>query len=105
VRLIARAEDGHEVDLTEIAQRMVASMWSRLTPEASPAPAVPAPTPAETDQHAPVTLSVEETAQRLGISRGLCYEKARRNELPVPVIRIGKRMVIPRAAVDRLLSG
>ena len=51
------------------------------------------------------TLTVEETARRLGIGRSAAYKLAARNELPVPTLRIGKRLLIPRAALDRLLGG
>ncbi|MGD0254764.1 MAG: helix-turn-helix domain-containing protein [Acidimicrobiales bacterium] len=37
------------------------------------------------------TISVEETAQILGISRGLSYALARRGELP-GVLRLGSRL-------------
>lgn len=50
------------------------------------------------------TMTVDAFARRVGIGRKLAYEAAARNELPVPVIRIGRRMVIPIAAVDQLLS-
>ena len=42
------------------------------------------------------------TASRLGISTSLAYEAAHRGELPV--CRIGRRMVVPRAALLRLLG-
>lgn len=42
-----------------------------------------------------LTISVEETAQLLGIGRTAAYEAARRGELPTR--RIGKRIVIPVA--------
>jgi excisionase family DNA binding protein len=48
------------------------------------------------------TLTVEETAQVLGISRTSAYAAARRGELPT--VRIGRRYVVPRAALERLLS-
>ena len=53
----------------------------------------------------PLTLTVEEAAHRLGISRTLAYELARRDELPVRVIRLGRRLVVPEPALTRLLSG
>lgn len=49
-----------------------------------------------------LTLTVEETAHALGISRTLAYEAARTGELPT--IRIGRRLLVPKAALDRLLS-
>lgn len=44
----------------------------------------------------PLTISVEDAARLLGISRGLCYEAARRGELP-GVIRLGRRILVSRA--------
>jgi len=53
-----------------------------------------------------LTLTVPELAKVLGISRGLAYELAKRDELPVKVLRLGeKRMVVSRRALDDLLSG
>ena len=48
------------------------------------------------------TVTVEEAAKLLGIGRGSAYEAVRRGELPA--IRLGKRLVVPRAALDRLLA-
>jgi excisionase family DNA binding protein len=50
-----------------------------------------------------VTFTVEEAAKRLGIARGSAYEAVRRGELPS--VRFGKRVLIPRAALERILSG
>lgn len=49
-----------------------------------------------------LTMTVEEAAVALGISRALAYEAARRGE--IPVVRIGRRMLVPRAALTRLLE-
>lgn len=49
------------------------------------------------------TYNVDEAGQMLGIGRGAAYEAARRGE--IPVIRIGRRMLVPRVAFDRLLNG
>ena len=52
------------------------------------------------------TYSVGEFARLLGISRGFAYACAGAGEIAgVPVIRVGTRMVIPRAVADRVLSG
>ncbi|MFC2035272.1 helix-turn-helix transcriptional regulator [Chloroflexota bacterium] len=52
-----------------------------------------------------LTMTIPEVANVLGISRGLAYELAKRDELPVKVLRIGeRRMVISRIALDRLLE-
>ena len=48
------------------------------------------------------TLSVPEAAQVLGISRSLAYEMARIGKLPT--IRFGKRLVVPRRALERMLE-
>jgi excisionase family DNA binding protein len=47
------------------------------------------------------TTSVEAAAKTLGIGRNQAYAAAARGELPV--IRIGKRLLVPIAALDRLL--
>ena len=49
-----------------------------------------------------LTLSVEQAAAALGISRASAYEAVHRGE--IPHIKIGKRMLIPRASLDRMLS-
>jgi excisionase family DNA binding protein len=49
-----------------------------------------------------VTLTVEEAAATLGISRASAYEGVRRGE--IPAIRIGRRVLVRRVALDRLLS-
>jgi excisionase family DNA binding protein len=50
------------------------------------------------------TLSIEELARTLGINRSTAYELARQDKLPVPVIRLGKRMLVSRRALNTLLS-
>ena len=50
-----------------------------------------------------LTLTVEEAAAVLGISRAFAYEAVRRGE--IPSIRIGRRVLVPRAALERLLQG
>jgi excisionase family DNA binding protein len=49
------------------------------------------------------TLTVEETAKLLGISRGLAFQAVRRGD--IPSIRIGRRILIPRARLRALLDG
>lgn len=48
------------------------------------------------------TVSVTEAAQILGISRAHAYDCVRSGELPS--ITFGRRIVIPCAAVERLLG-
>jgi len=49
-----------------------------------------------------LTLTVSETARLLGISRGLAYEMVRTGE--IPSVRFGKRVLIPRRALEKLLE-
>jgi excisionase family DNA binding protein len=49
------------------------------------------------------TYDVEEAARILGIGRSAAYEGIRRGE--IPALRIGKRLVVPHAALERLLEG
>jgi excisionase family DNA binding protein len=49
-----------------------------------------------------LTWTVTEAAKLLGISATTAYEAARRGELPVRVI--GRRMLVPRIALLRLLT-
>jgi excisionase family DNA binding protein len=50
-----------------------------------------------------LTMSVEEAAAALGISRAFAYDAVARKE--IPHIRIGRRILVPRAALHRLLEG
>ena len=50
-----------------------------------------------------LTLSVEEAGRLLGLSRGSAYQAARTGELPT--IRIGHRLIVPVAALEKLLAG
>jgi excisionase family DNA binding protein len=49
-----------------------------------------------------VTMTVGETANVLGISRSSAYECVRLEA--IPSIRLGRRIVVPRRAVDELLE-
>jgi excisionase family DNA binding protein len=48
------------------------------------------------------TLRVEEAAEILGISRAVAYIYARNGTLPT--IRLGKRLLVPKAAIDKLFA-
>ena len=50
------------------------------------------------------TVSVEEAADMLGVGRTTAYMAARSGQLP-GVIRIGRRVVVSREAIERLLAG
>ena len=47
------------------------------------------------------TLTVEQAAPILGIGRNSAYEAIRRGE--IPALRLGRRLVVPRRALERLL--
>ncbi len=50
------------------------------------------------------TLTVDEAAPILGISATTLYRAIERGECPIPVLRIGTRVLIPRDALDLVLS-
>lgn len=57
--------------------------------------------PRGSDERPPV-LTITEAASLLRISRNSAYEAARRGE--IPTIRLGRRLLVPRAALERLLE-
>lgn len=52
-----------------------------------------------------LTMTITELARALGISRTTCYELAQRRELPVRVVRVGRRLLVPKVEVTRFLEG
>lgn len=50
----------------------------------------------------PATLTVEQAAKLLGISRGLAYEAVRRGE--IPSITLGRRRLVPTRKLLALLG-
>lgn len=49
-----------------------------------------------------LTLTVEETAKLLGIGRQLAYDRVKTGE--IPVIKVGRRLLVPRRALEKLLE-
>lgn len=49
-----------------------------------------------------LTLTVEEAAVVLGISRSHAYESVKRGELPC--IRIGRRILVPKIALAEMME-
>lgn len=49
-----------------------------------------------------LTLTVEETARILGIGRQLAYDRIKTGE--IPVIKVGRRLLVPRRALEKLLE-
>jgi excisionase family DNA binding protein len=82
-------------------------------PQASPAP--PAPFPQQAGPPAPATFrilsarwderdtfGVAEAGEILGLSRQAAYDAAKSGDLPT--IRVGRRLIVPRIALERLLT-
>jgi excisionase family DNA binding protein len=49
------------------------------------------------------TVTVEEAGRILGIGRASAYEGIKKGQ--IPAIRVGRRLVVPRTALERLLAG
>ena len=49
------------------------------------------------------TITVDQAGQALGICRNAAYAAAQRGE--IPVIRIGRRLLVPKVAFERMLAG
>lgn len=47
-------------------------------------------------------LTIDEAAEVLRISRQSAYEAARRGE--IPTIRLGRRILVPRRALEKLIG-
>ena len=50
-----------------------------------------------------LTFTVEETAKLLRISRNTAYNLVREGRLPV--LRLGRRLLVPKKGLDNLLAG
>ncbi|MDX6197893.1 MAG: Helix-turn-helix domain [Actinomycetota bacterium] len=55
-----------------------------------------------TSDDTPVVLTVDEVAAVLRISRGLAFAAVRAGT--IPHVRIGRRILVPRTALDALLD-
>lgn len=49
-----------------------------------------------------LTMTVCEAAAALSIGRGLAYEAVKRGE--IPVIKVGRRLLVPRRALEKMLE-
>jgi excisionase family DNA binding protein len=49
-----------------------------------------------------LTLTVNECAKLLGIGRQLAYDRVKTGE--IPVIKVGRRLLVPRKALEKLLE-
>ena len=59
--------------------------------------------PVEVDLPDKPMFSVEEVAAILGVARATAYRCANTGE--IPALRLGRRLLIPRAALARMLGG
>ena len=50
----------------------------------------------------PVVYTVVEAGAKLRLGRSGAYEAARRGD--IPTIRIGRRLLVPKVALDRMLA-
>ncbi len=50
------------------------------------------------------TTDLPTAASLLGIGRGLAYELHRRGQLPFPILRLGRRLVVPTAPLLKSLG-
>ncbi len=50
-----------------------------------------------------LTYTVEETGKALGLSRASAYKAV--HDGTIPTIRIGRRLVVPRVQLEKLLNG
>lgn len=53
-----------------------------------------------------LTLTIKETAQLLGVSRNLAYERAKSGEIcpGLRVIKVGRRLLVSKKALEELLQ-
>ena len=59
----------------------------------------------QSDPTTRATATIPEFAERYGIARSTAYDLANCDALPVPVIRLGRRLVVSRALMERVLAG
>ena len=50
-----------------------------------------------------LVMSVEEAGKALGLSRSGAYDAIARKE--IPSLRFGRKIVVPRAAIEKMLQG
>jgi excisionase family DNA binding protein len=50
------------------------------------------------------TISVAEAAERLNISAWCLYQAIKAGNSPVPIVKVGRRILIPRSPFERLLA-
>ncbi len=58
--------------------------------------------PRHADLEKRLCITVPEAAEMLGLSRNFTYELVKQKQLPV--VKFGKRLLIPRAALEKMLA-
>lgn len=91
----------------EAAENGIASLTKFLRREVKPdpAPSNPAPSPRPTEpaaSHEPLAVSVKQAQQILGISGATIYRRMQDGH--IEAIRLGRRTLIPYAALKRLIQ-
>lgn len=51
----------------------------------------------------PITITVEQAAGMLGISRAAAYNAVRRGD--IPSVRVGRRLLVPQYRLAALIAG
>ena len=59
--------------------------------------------PVDLDAPERLTLTAPQVAKALGISLGLVYAQIRSGS--IPALKLGQRVLVPRAALERMLRG
>ena len=54
------------------------------------------------DMEEKLTMTVDEVAKALSLSRGKTYELCRQQV--IPTLRLGRRLLIPKAALEKMLE-
>jgi excisionase family DNA binding protein len=91
-----------ESSTTVVTPARVRRLSARVEPSTNHRVASWQPEPASLDaKQERQTYTVDEVAVVLGIGRNGAYEAIWRHE--IPAIRLGRRLLVPKVAIDRLL--
>jgi excisionase family DNA binding protein len=85
------------------AEASASRLWEFLMQgHGSPSRPDPASPPRASQSKQRVTWTVHETAERLGLTLSTVYAYIESGELPA--VRLGRRLLVPREAVERLVE-
>jgi excisionase family DNA binding protein len=96
-------EDGLKILARIIARAIIEeeSVIKKISREPNGDAEIPFSADLAVQQQEKLTLTVTEAAKLLGLSRSLAYDAVRQGQ--IPSIRMGNRIVIPKAALARIL--